>query len=161
MNWLDMVILVILIVSVILGLRTGIIKAALSLAGLIIGVVLAGRYYVALAGHLTFIPQASVAKIVAFAAILVGIMLIAAILANLLKTIVSLVMLGWVNSIGGAISGLLMGSIFCGALLALWVKYIGSGLIADSALAGILLDKFPLILAMLPDEFNVVRSFFQ
>ncbi|GAI50923.1 unnamed protein product, partial [marine sediment metagenome] len=33
--------------------------------------------------------------------------------------------------------------------------------IAESALAAILLDKFPMVLALLPSEFDVIRSFFQ
>ena len=42
-----------------------------ALAGVIVGVVLAGRSYASLAGALTFISEAAVAKIVAFAVILV------------------------------------------------------------------------------------------
>ena len=45
MNWLDIVIIVALAISTFLGLKIGIIKALLSLAGLIVGVILAGRYY--------------------------------------------------------------------------------------------------------------------
>jgi len=32
--------------------------------------------------------------------------------------------------------------------------------VADSALANFLLDSFPFILVLLPDEFDSVRSFF-
>ncbi|GAH14431.1 unnamed protein product, partial [marine sediment metagenome] len=121
MNWLDIIIIVVLIISTIFGLRTGIIKAALSLAGLIIGVILAGRYYTPLSEQLTFIPQAGVAQAVAFAIILIGVMVIAGVLAKLLKWATSLVMLGWVNKLSGAVFGLVLGAIFCGALLAIWV----------------------------------------
>ncbi|GAI34600.1 unnamed protein product, partial [marine sediment metagenome] len=77
MNWLDIVILVIIAIATFLGLRIGIIKAALSLAGLIVGVILAGRYYIPFSQQLSFIPQASIAKIVAFVIILIGVMIIA------------------------------------------------------------------------------------
>ena len=162
MNWLDIVILVILVSATFTGLKTGIIKAVLSLAGLIIGVILAGRYYAPLAEQLTFIPQENVAKIAAFALILVGVMVIAGVLANFLKWAVSMVMLGWVNRLGGAAFGLLMGATFCGALLAIWGKFLGfADTIINSALARVLLDYFPIILALLPEEFGAVRSFFQ
>ena len=36
-------------------------------------------------------------------------------------------MLGWVNRLGGAVFGLLLGAITCGALLAAWVKFFGIG----------------------------------
>ena len=162
MSWVDIVIIAVLIISTILGLRTGIIKAVLSLAGLIIGVILAGRYYVPLSEQLAFIPQAGVAKIVAFVIILIGVMVIAGVLASLLKWAASIVMLGWVNRLGGATFGLVLGAIFCGALLATWVKFLGiAGVIVESALTRTLLDYFPVVLALLPGEFDAIRSFFQ
>ena len=162
MSWLDIVVIVLIAITTLIGLRTGIIKAALSLAGVIVGVILAGRYYVSLSEQLTFIPQASLARIVAFAIILVGVMLIAGILASVLKWIVSAVMLGWVNRLGGAVFGFALGAIFCSALLAIWVKFLGiEGPIAESGLATLLLDRFPMVLALLPEEFDTVRSFFR
>ncbi|MFC1932338.1 CvpA family protein [Chloroflexota bacterium] len=162
MSWLDIVILVVAAIATFLGLRIGIIKAALSLAGLIVGVILAGRYYAPLSEQLSFIPQAGVAEVVAFAIILIGIMVIASVLAVLLKWVASVVMLGWVNRLGGAIFGLVLGAIFCGALLATWVKFLGIAMaISKSALAVILLDRFPAVLALLPSEFDAIRLFFQ
>ncbi len=161
MNWLDIVILVTIAIFTFLGFRIGIIKAFLSLAGLIVGVILAGRFYVPLSEQLSFIPQATAAKIVAFAIILIGVMLIAGVLALLLKWAASVMMLGWVNRVGGAVFGLLLGAIFCSAFLAIWVRYFGiDGAVAESSLATILLDRFPVILALLPGEFDAVRSFF-
>jgi len=138
------------------------IKAALSLAGLIVGVIVAGRYYLPLSEKLSFISSASVAEITAFIIILVGIMVIAGVLAKLLKWTASVMMLGWVNHLGGAVFGLLLGAIFCGALLATWVKFLGeTTAITESNLAFILVDFFPVVLALLPDEFDSVRPFFQ
>ena len=162
MNWLNVVIIIVLAVSSFLGLKTGIIKAVLSLVGLIVGVILAGQFYVPLSEQLSFIPQAGVAEVVAFAFILIGVMVIAVVLARLLKWAASVVMLSWVNHLGGAIFGLVLGAIFCGALLAIWVKWLGVGsAITESMVAEILVDKFPLVLALLPDEFDTIRSFFQ
>ena len=161
MNWLDIVIIVVVVIATFWGLRTGIIKAVLSLAGLIVGVILAGHYYVPLSEQLAFIPQANVAEVVAFIIILIGVMVIAGVLARLLKWAASVMMLGWVNRAGGAVLGLAVGTIFCSALLATWVKFFGSGLVTEAFLARMLLDKFPLILGLLPSEFDVVRSFFQ
>jgi len=161
MNWLDLVVLVIIAISVFIGLKIGIIKAFLSLAGLVIGTFLAGLYYVPLSERLVFIPQSTIAKGVAFALILIGVMIIASIVAALLTSVVSAILLGWVNRLGGAIFGLVLGAIFCSALLAIWVKFFGADIISKSTLAAILLDRFPMILALLPDEFDTIRSFFQ
>ena len=162
MNWLDIVIVVAVVIPALIGLRIGMIKAALSLAGLIVGVILAGRYYLPLSQRLTFISSASVAEIAAFIIILIGVMVIAGVLARLLKWTASVIMLGWVNHLGGAVFGLVLGAIFCGALLAIWVKFLGvTGAITESNLAPILVDFFPVVLALLPDEFDAIRPFFQ
>ena len=162
MNWLDIVILVVVAIGTFWGLKTGIIKAVLSLAGLIVGVVLAGRFYASLGERLTFISQEGIANAVAFAIILIVVMVAAAVLANFLKWVTSLVMLGWVNRLGGELFGLIMGAIFCGALLTLWGKFLGTpDVFAESNLTGFLLDGFPAVLALLPGEFDAVRDFFQ
>jgi membrane protein required for colicin V production len=162
MNWLDIIILILLVVPALIGLKIGIIKAVLTVIGIIVGVVLAGRFYEPLADAMSFISNEGVAKIVAFAIILVVVMIIAAVGAALIKKVVSAMLLGWVNRLGGAILGLVLGAIFCGALLSIWVKFLGIGeTVSESALANMLLDGFPMILAFLPDEFDSVRSFFQ
>jgi len=162
MSWLDIAIIVIIGIATLVSFKSGIIKAVLTLAGVIVGVILAGRFYAALAENLTFIPQETLARVVAFAIILVLVILIASIIAGVLKWLASIVLLGWVNRLGGALLGLIMGSIFCGALLAIWTKFLGiSDPIAESALATFLLDGFPMVLALLPGEFDSVRSFFQ
>ena len=161
MNGLDIIIIVAIAITALIGLKIGLIKAVLSLAGLVVGVILAGRFYIPLSEQLSFIPQAGVAKIVAFAIILIGVMVIAAVLAGLLKWAATVMMLGWVNRLGGAVFGLLLGAIACGALLAAWVKFFGiAGTISGSIVASVLLGYFPLVLSLLPDEFGTVRSFF-
>ncbi len=161
MNWLDIVIIVVLAASTFGGLRTGIIKSVLSLAGLIVGIVLAGLYYVPLSEQLTFISQATLAKAVAFIIILVGVGIVAAVLARVLKWLTSLTMLAWVDRLGGAFFGLLVAALFCSLGLALWVKFLGmADTILASGLARVLLDRLPMVLALLPEEFDAVSSFF-
>jgi membrane protein required for colicin V production len=143
-----------------MGLRMGIIKAALSLVGLVVGVVLAGNFYKPVSNIFSFINNEQVANILAFALILVLVIAAASLLARLLRTIIKTVMLGWVDNIGGAVFGFLFGAIFWGAVLATWVKFFGSDLVTGSFLARFLLDYFPLVLGLLPGEFDAVRDFF-
>ena len=160
MNWLDIVIIIGIAITTFVGLKIGLIKAVLSLVGLIVGVVLARLYYIPLSEQLSFIPQAALAKIAAFAIIMIGVMIIAGVLAMVLKWITSVIMLGWVNRIGGAVFGLVLGLILYGVLLALWVNFFGAGeIITNSSLAAIL-SQFPLVLGLMPAEFDSIRSFF-
>jgi len=162
MSWLDIVIMAVVGISAFIGVRKGIIKVSLTLVGLVVGVILAGRYYAPFSQWLSFIPWAGLAKVAAFAIIFIGVMVLATVLARLLKQAASAIMLGWVNHLVGGILGFVVGAMFCGAFLAMWVKFLGvTGAIAESNLAPILLDRFPRVLALLPGEFGTVRSFFQ
>jgi membrane protein required for colicin V production len=162
MNWLDIVILVILAINVFIGLKMGLIKLIMGIIGMVLGVILAGQFYGQLAERLTFISSEGIANIVAFAIIFLGILIIAMIVAGVIKWAVSLVMLGWVNRLGGAVLGVLMAGVSIAALLAAWVRFFGAGdAITASFLAGVLLDSFPVVLGLLPSEFDGVRTFFQ
>jgi membrane protein required for colicin V production len=152
---------VVLAIAVVTGLKMGLIKAVLLVVGIIVGVVLAGQFSGPLGERLTFISSEGVAKGVAFAIIMLAVLAAAAIVAALLTWATRLVMLGWVNRLGGAILGLFLGAFFCGALLAMWVHFLGmADVIADSAIATVLLDRLPMVLGLLPSEFDSVRSYF-
>ncbi len=162
MNWLDIVIIVLLVLSVFGGLRAGLIRSLLSLVGVIAGIMLAGRFYPGLAQRLAFIPSEQAANIIAFAIILIVVMVAAGLLGMLLNWIMKSIMLGWLNRVGGAVFGLVMGALFISAILAIWVKFLGtSDIVVNSGLATFLLDRFPTVLALLPPEFDSIRSFFR
>ena len=162
MNWLDIALVILLLIPVFIGLKAGIIKILLTVAGVIVGVVLAGRLSGPLGDRLTFISNPGTAKVVAFVFILVAVMVLAAVAAFLIRKAVSAILLGWVDKLVGAVLGLILGAIFWGAILTMWVKFLGPGdTITGSALAGFLLDGFPIVLGLLPAEFDSVRSFFQ
>lgn len=161
MNWLDVVIIIYLIVSVISGLAQGLIRSLFSIVGLIVGIVLAANFYKQLGGMLTFISNPDIANIVAFIIIMLATMAVAALIAFILRSLIQALMLGWVDKIGGAIFGFFLGALSVSALLAIIIKMTSVGLIYDSALARFFLDKFPLVLGFLPSEFDVIRDFFR
>jgi membrane protein required for colicin V production len=162
MHWLDIIFLVLLFIPTFIGLRKGLIKAVLSLVGLIVGVVLAGHFYKPVSNIFGFISNESVAHILAFILILALVLVAAFLLARLLKSVVSITMMGWVDNVGGAVLGFLFGFIFLSAILATWVKFFGSEMPTEAFLGRVMLDYFPLILGLLPGEFgDSIRSFFQ
>ena len=161
MNWLDIIIIIALVVPIFTGLMQGLIKAALSLAGIIVGVVLASNFYENLASILTFISNEDIANIVAFIIILALVFIIANVIAFFLRATIKALLLGWVDRVGGAVFGFIMGAIFISAILATIVKFFGEGMVTESALAAFLLDKFPIVLGLLPSQFDSIRDFFQ
>ena len=164
MNWLDIVIIIGLALSVITGIQQGLIRILFTLAGGIIGVVLAGRYSDDLALKLTFISDLSIAGIVSFVVIVAATIIVAMILGMIVKKVVHVLpLVGWVDKLSGGIIGLLAGAISIGALLAMWLKYgsTGGDVIIESAFANFLLDKFGIVLGLLPDEFGIIHYFFE
>ena len=161
MNWLDIIIIILLIGSMIGGFIFGLIKTVFSLAGLIVGVILAGHYYGPLSDYLAFVPTQKGPPVAAFIIIFLAVMIIAALLGFLLSKLISAVLLGWLNRLGGAILGLILGSIFIAAFLVIIAKVAdGAGFLNESAIAPVLLDSIPLILVFLPPEFDKVHQFF-
>jgi membrane protein required for colicin V production len=161
LNWLDIVITIFLIGSAVIGFRSGLIKALLGLAGIIIGVILAGRFYVPFSERLSFISSTGVAKVIAFAIILIAVIVVAGLIAFFLRRAASIITLGWVDRLGGVVFGVLMAALFSAAVLAAWVKFFGiAAVVADSGIAHTLLDSFPVILGLLPRDFDSIRSFF-
>ena len=161
MNWVDIILIVVLLLATFIGLWRGIIAIVLPLVGLIVGVFLAGQYYGTVGGWLP-IDNPEYAKWAAYAIIIVGTFIVAIILAYILRRLIRWVLLGWVDRLGGAVLGLVLGGLLCAAALAASVKFgLGTEVIEGSGIARLFLDWFPAVLALLPEEFDVVRDFFQ
>jgi membrane protein required for colicin V production len=139
----------------------GLIRTVLSIIGLIVGIILAAHFYKQLGDALTFISNKNVADVVAFVFILLVVMGIAALIAWFLRSLIKAIMLGWVDKIGGAVLGLILGALSISAILAIIEKVSNSSLITDSKFAAFFLDKFPLILTFLPGDFSTIRNFFK
>lgn len=161
MNWLDIVIIIVTLLLGMLGLWRGAIKAVFGIVGLIGGIALAGRYYLPLASILSA-SGAIWSRIAAYLIILVAILIIASIVGWLVARLAHIVMLGWVDRLIGFILGASVGGILCAAVLAIVSKYLPStgGVISQSVMAKLLMEQIPLLLALLPKEFDFIRDFF-
>jgi len=161
MNWLDIVIIVVAALFGVLGLWRGAIKATFGIAGLIGGIALAGRYYQPFASLLSS-SGATWAKIAAYAIILVATLVVAIVIGWLVSRLVHLTMLGWVDRLVGFTLGAAIGSMLCAAILAILSKYLPGieVIITQSVVARFLMERFPLLLALLPEEFDFIHDFF-
>ncbi|MCL2149569.1 MAG: CvpA family protein [Dehalococcoidia bacterium] len=161
MNWLDILITISLVASLIGGLAMGFIRGFIALIGLVAGIIVAGKFYDGLAAHLGFIHHENTAGIIAFAIIFIATMFLAAIIAQILHKVITRIMLGWLDHLLGGLTGLLAGALSWGLLLALWAKFFGGATLESSLFAPFMAAKFPLVLTLLPPEFDSVREFFR
>jgi len=146
MNWLDIVIIVVVAFLGIVGLRQGLIRTVFGIAGLIGGIVLAGRYYGGLAALLS--PSGAIwANIAAYAIILIATLIVAGVIGWLVAKLVHLVLLGWLDRLVGCILGVFIGGLLCAAILAIVVKYYPGvdATINQSVIARFLVGGFPLL----------------
>ena len=163
MNWLDWVLIGFLAISVISGLKEGLVKTVFGIAGMIVGVRLASRYYTILAPYLQFVQQENLSKILAFIIITAVVIVVAGILGTIFRKIISMVMLGWLDRLLGAILSLALCIISLGVGLALLTKFSFLGLdqiITQSKIAPILLKSYPLIKGLLPSDFSDLGNLF-
>jgi membrane protein required for colicin V production len=160
MNWLDVTLVLFLALTTLLGLVRGLMKIVLPAIGLMIGIIAAGRYYDALA-HRVFSSHAHSAYVLSFVLIVLVFMIAAVILANIMQKMLSLIQLGWIDRLAGALLCLAISSLFAGAILSLLIKYsLAVHSIEESWVASFLVDKFPMTLFFLPGDFKDVKKFF-
>jgi membrane protein required for colicin V production len=146
MNWLDILIIVVLVLLGIAGLRQGMIRTVFGIAGLIGGIVLAGRYYDELAARL-FPSGAIWGNIAAYAIILLATLLVAGVIGWLIAKLVNFAALGWLDRVMGFILGVVIGGLLCAAILAIAVKFYPGmeATISQSVIARFLVGGFPLL----------------
>lgn len=160
MNWVDIVIIVFVIGLGFLGWRNGLIRWAFTLIGGIIGVVLAGRLYKTVA-PLIPLDSEGMQQIAGFAAVFLAVMIGSWVLAKVIKTMLNMLMLGWVDNGAGAVLGLLAGAIAATAVISAMGIVPSDALqtaVNDSTLAGPLVRNMGIVLAFLPSEFQAIKG---
>lgn len=121
MNLFDIFILVVLAFFALKGLLRGLVNEASSLAGLVLGVWLAYRYYPIFSTplkNILHIPE-HVAALLAFMILLMLIGFVAHILGNIITTALSVVMLGGLNRLGGVVIGMVEGALLLSILFSI------------------------------------------
>jgi len=148
MNWLDILIIVVLVLLGVAGLRQGMIRTVFGVAGLIGGIVLAGRYYDELAA-LLFPSGAIWGNIAAYAIIVIGTLVVAGLIGWLLAKLVNFAALGWLDKFMGFILGVVIGGLLFAAILAIVLHFADyypgmEATINQSAIGRFLVTAFPL-----------------
>ncbi len=125
MNPFDIVIVIILVVTLTRGIFRGLVKELASIIGVLGGFYAAYSYYPFISRPLgQWIPQSGWANIVSFILIFTAIYLIVSILGVIIKYLLSIAFMGWVDRLCGALFGALKGVLICAVLLVALIAFL-------------------------------------
>jgi|WetSurMetagenome_2_1015567.scaffolds.fasta_scaffold00088_37 membrane protein required for colicin V production len=110
MNTLDIIVLIIISVMTFYGVWKGFIKQALGIVGIIVGYIVATRYYTHLSAYIK-LSDPNLSKILSFVILFLACVIIFSILAVFLNKLFKLPGLGMINTFLGGVTGFLKGFI--------------------------------------------------
>jgi membrane protein required for colicin V production len=117
----DIVILIVLLLFAALGMYWGLIRQVLALAGLILGVIVAGQFGSEVGAWLTsFVAEDRLAQVLGFLLTFLAVSMLASLLASLLRFFVGLLFLGWLDHLAGGLLGALQALFGASVILVAW-----------------------------------------
>ena len=138
MNPFDILIIVILGYSLVRGLFRGLVKEISSIIGVFGGFYAAYTYYTVLARYLSgLIHDVSYLNILSFLIIFCCVLIIVSVLGIIIKYLLNIAFLGWVDRIGGLVFGFVKAVLIVSVLFISLTAFLprGSSFIKDSVLA--------------------------
>lgn len=125
MNGLDIFFVVVLGFFLFRGVFRGLILEISSIVGLIAGFMVSNRYYMELqpvANRVISNPEW--AQVAAYLGIFISVMFVVALFSVFLKKLLKLIMLGWLDRIGGGLLGLIKAGLICSLTLLVMTVFL-------------------------------------
>jgi len=124
MNWIDLILISTTIFGIFVGWRIGFLGGIFAAIGIYVGMFLGGQFTDDISAALTqSVSSDAIATSLAYA-IVVGSSLAAAIVArSIIKKILTLILLGWIDMLGSLLLGLITGILLAGALVTFTARY--------------------------------------
>ena len=164
MNFIDIAIILALGWFTVAALSAGLVREVITLTATVLAILVAGLYHDNVARDLLmFVESDNTANIIGFLIILGAILVAGQLVASFMKRGVSMLMLGWADHLAGAIFGLFKGFLVVQILLIVLVTFEPLAVdndIAQSTLAPFFLDITPILLGILPDQFEAAVNAF-
>jgi membrane protein required for colicin V production len=153
MNWLDIVLVVILAVTAIIGVFKGFAKQVIGLAAVVAGLVLASLYYDQTAGLFeTFIKNRLLSDFLGFLLLFVIVLVAGALLGHLVTKAMK-GPLAFANRLFGGVFGFLKAVLICGVLVFALVSFeIAKPALETSVLAPACLGVTRAVVNLIPQE---------
>ena len=140
MNWLDFLLLAILVVGAILGMRLGLLGAAINAVALLIGWLVAGQLSEQVGG--LFAPSLTsdtIVTVMAYVIIMALSLVLARIVWKVVRPIINLATLGIVgvtDRVGGIVVGAILGIIISSAIIIVLARFTYNFELPDTGITG-------------------------
>jgi membrane protein required for colicin V production len=153
-NWLDVVLGIIVLVSVVAGIKKGLARTAVGLGAAILGLLCGLWFHGMVASYLTFTSR-SIAHLVAFFVIFLTFVLAGSLIGFVIERVLKLVRLSWLNRLAGGAFGLVRGVLVAAIVVMAVMAFTprpGPRSVTHSRLAPYVIDTARAIAAAAPFE---------
>lgn len=141
MNWLDWVLLAIILVSAFMGMKVGLIRAALAFVAMLVGWIFAGQISDKVGGLFdSSLSNDTIITVVTYAVLMIAAIIISGFVAKIVKPIMAIFTLG-LSSMVDKLGGLALGLLFGFAMV--WVVIIAGARLTYDFDTSILDDNLP------------------
>ena len=121
MNWLDIVFVLISIIAIFYGLKTGLFSAVFILVGIVIGWQIAGHYSDNIGSSMSnTISSDRTVSVISYVVIMILAIVISKLASNLIKPLISVGSFGissLIDKLGGLVVGIILAGFICGAII--------------------------------------------
>ena len=159
MNWVDILIILVVALAAFSSSRTGFLRQALSLIGVVVGIYAALSHHTTVARPFEAVTgSTTLANIVAFVLILIGVWWAFGMLATLVRNSLKAWGLAWTDNLMGMVVGLLAGLFFAVCFLLLFLRIPLPPLrnsVQESVLAGLIFQILPHLRQLLPSGLEI------
>lgn len=156
MNWLDIVLVIVIGVSVVDGLAKGLARAGLGFAAVILGLFGGLWFYGTVGSYLAdYVSSRRLANLIGFFVIFLGIVLIGALLGRLLEKLFRLAHLSWLDRLLGGAFGFLRGVLVAAVIVLAMMAFAPKPpprAVAHSRVAPYVIDAARVMAAAAPYE---------
>lgn len=118
MNMLDLVLIVIIGISAVMGLKIGLVRAGFTALGIFVGSVLGGQLSDDIGGLLSGIDSDSaVAAVISYAVIITLCLTAAAAASVIVRKVLNLLLMGWADKLAGGALGIAAGAVIAAGIV--------------------------------------------
>jgi len=158
LQWLDLVIVGIIAWFTFSAFSNGLIREVVTIVAVLLGGLIAGRFYGDLSDNISFlIADGTTRNLVSFISLFAGVVVLGQLAATVARGTASVLMLGPLDHMGGAVFGFVKGVVIVEVLVIAFAVFpAATGMenaVQESTLAPMLLDAVPVALQLLPHEF--------